>query len=147
LERVSSASPLAGNLCAQDNQAKSLDELLLQCVDEILLELLGRRTREAVYDHLERSQSLARNDIPRHVNKFVELLDETFGKGAKTICKSIIRRMYDKLEWKFYEMPDYEFMDYLDAIRARISKVLVESAKEGQQDPNVLEFQKSCKQH
>jgi hypothetical protein len=147
LERVFSASPLAGSVRARDNPAKSVDELLLQCVDEILVELLGRRAKEAVYDHLERNQSLARSDIPRHVNKFLELLDETFGRSGRTICKSIIRRMYEKLDWKFYEIPDYEFMDYLDAIRARIAKVLIERAKAGQQDPSMLKFPEPSKQH
>jgi hypothetical protein len=145
LARVFSTSPLEGSMCARDNPARSVDELLLQCVDEVLFELLGGRAREAVYDHLERDQSLARTDIPKHLNKFLELLDETFGKGGKTICKSIIRRMYDKLDWKFYEIRDYEFVDYLDAIRARIARVLIEHAKAGRQDPSILEFPKPGK--
>jgi hypothetical protein len=114
-------------------------------VDEVLLELLGKRGREAVYDHLEKGDSLARSDIPQHVNKFLELLDETFGKGAKTICKSIIRRMYAKLGWKFYEVADFGFLDYLDAIRARMTKAAIDGAKAGQQGPSVLEFPESSK--
>ena len=124
MEYVISASHLAGGLCAPDNTAKSVDDLLLLCMDEVLRELLGRRAGEAVYDHLERNHSLARTDIPKRMNKFLELLDETFGKGSRTIWKSIIRRMYDKLEWEFYDNPGFEFMDYLDAIRARIAKLL-----------------------
>jgi hypothetical protein len=140
LERVFPVSPLAGSQYADDNSVESVDELLLQCVDEALSELLGKRAKEAVYDYLERNQSLPRSDIPKHLNKFLELLDETFGKASKTICRSIIRRMYDKLNWKFYEIPDYEFMDYLEAIRTRIAKVLIEHAKAGQQDQDMLGF-------
>jgi hypothetical protein len=129
LERVISTSPITGSLSAAETTAKSLEDLLLLCIDEVLGDLLGTRAREAVYDHLERNYSLARTDIPKHTNKFLELLEETFGKGSKTIEKSIIKRIFDKLEWKFYDNPGYAFMDYLEAIRAGIAKALIEHAK------------------
>jgi hypothetical protein len=124
-----SASSAAGSFRAPDTTARSLDALLAQCIDEVLSDLLGTRAREAVYDHLERNHALSRNDIPRHINKFLELLEETFGKGSKTIGKAIIRRLYEKLDWDFYDNPSYEFMDHLDAVRARIARTLVERAK------------------
>lgn len=129
MEHLISASPIAGSLRATDTTARSLDDLLQQCIDEVLSDLLGTRAREAVYDHLERNHALSRSDIPRHMNKFMELLEETFGKGSKTIGKAIIRRLYQKLEWNFYDNPSYEFMDYLDTIRARIARTLIEHAK------------------
>ncbi len=138
MEHVFATSPLTGAARPHEDAVKSVDQLLLQSIDEVLLELLGRRARDAVYDHLERNQSLAKSEIPKHVNKFVQLLDETFGKGSKTICKSIIKRMYSKLEWKFSETQDYEFMDYLDAIRARTTRVLVERARETNRDARIL---------
>lgn len=129
MEGVASVSPVAGSLYAPNTTAKSLDDLLLQCIDEILAELLGRRAREAVYDSLERSHSLGRSDIPRHLNKLLGLLEETFGKGSRTIGKAIIRRLFDKLEWKFQDIPGFEFMNYMEAIEARIARALTEHAK------------------
>lgn len=129
MEHLISASSIAGSLRAPDRTARSLDDLLQQCIDEVLSDLLGTRAREAVYDHLERNHALSRTDIPRHMNKFMELLEETFGKGSKTIGKAIIKRLYEKLEWDFYDNPGYEFMDHLDAIRARIARTLIEHAK------------------
>jgi len=129
LEHIIPSSPLTGGLYTPDTTAKSLDDLLLQCIDEVLADLLGRRTREAVYDRLERNYSLARSDIPRHMTKFLQLLDETFGKGSRTIWKSIVKRMFDKLEWKFYDNPGYEFMDYIEEIRTKIAKALIEHGK------------------
>ena len=129
MERVISASQITGSESELDITAGSLEDLLLQCIDEVLADLLGTKAKEAVYDHLERNHSLSRSDIPRHMNKFVELLEETFGKGSKTIGKAIVKRLYEKLEWKFYDNPGYEFMDHLDAIRARIARTLIEHAK------------------
>ena len=129
MDEVIPASTSARSLYVPDTSAKSVDDLLLLCIDEVLGDLLGTRAREAVYDCLERNYCLARGDVPKHVNKFLELLEETFGKGSKTIGKSIIRRMFDKLEWRFYDNPGYEFMDYLEAIRAEIAKVLISHGK------------------
>jgi hypothetical protein len=129
LEGIITASAPAGKLQTPGATASSLEDLLLLCIDEVLADLLGRRTREAVYDNLERNYSLSRSEIPGHMNKFLGLLEETFGKGSKTIGKTIIKRMFDKLEWKFVDVPGYEFMDYLEAIRSRIARTLLEQAK------------------
>lgn len=128
MEPALSAS-IARSPYVPDITAKSLDDLLLQCVDEVLADLLGRRTREAVYDCLERDYSLARNDIPNDFNKFFGLLEETFGKGSSTIGKSIIKRLYKKLEWEFADVPGFQFTDYMETIKARYARTLVELAK------------------
>jgi len=107
----------------------TLDGLLLECVDEALTDLLGRRTREAIYDYLERNHSLARSEIPRHLGDFFNLLEKTFGKGSKTIGKVITKKLYAKLEWEFVEIPNFELVDHLERIRARIARELVERAR------------------
>src|SRR3989304_9169076 len=73
--------------------------LLLEAIDEALTDLLGRRAREAVYDYLERNCLVARNELPTRLEAFVTLLDDTFGKGSKTIGGGVARRLYSKLEW------------------------------------------------
>ena len=129
MEHLSTARAVTGTAGTPEATARTLDDLLQQCIDEVLSDLLGTRVREAIYDYLERNHGLSRSDIPRHMNKFCELLEEAFGKGSKTIGKAVIRRLYGKLEWNFYDTPGYEFMDYLDAIRARVARTLMEHAK------------------
>lgn len=126
MERVVSASQITGGPYDKYSAAESLGDLLVESIDETLTDLLGKRTREAVYDHLERNYSFGRTDIPDHLNKFFELMEEIFGKGSKTIGKSIIKKMFSKLEWNFVDMPGYEFIDYLEAIRKRITRTLIE---------------------
>lgn len=121
--------PVARSVYAPDTTAGSLNDVLLQCIDEVLVDLLGRRTREAVYDSLERNYSLARTDIPNDLNRFFALLEETFGKGCRTIGKSIIKRLYAKLDWKFTDVPAFEFDDYMETVRARYARTLVELAQ------------------
>jgi len=99
--------------------------LLLEAIDEALTDLLGRRAREAVYDYLERNCLVARNELPTRLEAFLTLLDDTFGKGSKTIGRVVARRLYSKLAWEFIEVPGYELVDYVEAVKARIGRELV----------------------
>jgi hypothetical protein len=99
--------------------------LLLESIDEALTDLLGRRAREAVYDYLERNCLVARNELPSRLEAFLTLLDDTFGKGSKTIGRVVARRLYSKLEWEFIEVAGYELVDYVEAVKARIGRELV----------------------
>jgi len=103
--------------------------LLLESIDETLTDLLGRRTREAIYDHLERNHLVARNEIPDKLDALLELLDETFGRGSKTIGKAVARRLFTKLEWEFNEVPGYGLSDYVIAVKARIGREIVNHTK------------------
>jgi hypothetical protein len=135
LNRIITASSTTGSLSVPGTNAKSLDDLLLECIDEVLADLLGRRSREAIYDCLERDQALSRTDIPEHMTLFLQLLDETFGKASRTIWKAVVKRMYEKLEWKFYDNPGYEFIDYMEEIRSKVAKAFIEHAKSCSRNP------------
>jgi hypothetical protein len=128
-------SSITGGLEAPGTTATSLEDLLLQSIDEVLADLVGRRSREAIYDCLERDRALARTDIPKHLTLFLQLLDEIFGRSSRTICKAIIKRMYEKLEWKFYDIPTYEFIDYLEELRSKIAKTLINHARSCSRSP------------
>jgi hypothetical protein len=103
-------------------RSNRLDDLLRDSIDEVLADLLGRQVREAVYDYLERNCSFHREDISAHLPKFLELLEETFGKASKTIGRTIARRLFQKFGWEFQDNPNLELFDYLDAAKARIMK-------------------------
>lgn len=76
---------------------KNIDQLLLETVDEILADLLGRSVRENFYDLMERDYYVSRDEIPRRLNDFLLVLERNFGKGGKTIERSIARRLCTKL--------------------------------------------------
>jgi hypothetical protein len=102
-----------------------VDALLAESMDEALTDLLGRRAREAIYDHLERNYFAARNEIPDRLPDFLIVLDETFGRGSKTIGRVIAKKLYTKLGWEFVDIPSYELEDYLKAARERLGRQLV----------------------
>lgn len=114
-----------GNCVGVPAHTDAFSALLLESIDEALTDLLGRRAREAVYDYLERNCLVARNELPTRLEAFVTLLDDTFGKGSKTIGRVVAKRLYSKLEWEFIEVPGYGLVGYVEAVKARIGRELV----------------------
>ena len=76
---------------------KDNDRLFLETVDEVLDDLLGRKVRTAIYDYLERNYYIAREDVPKRLGDFLMILERNFGPSAKTIERTIAKRLIPKL--------------------------------------------------
>ena len=76
---------------------KEIDLLLLESLDQVLDDLLGKVVREAFYDHLERNYYIGREDVPKRLGDFLLILERTFGKSGKTIERTIARRLCTSL--------------------------------------------------
>lgn len=107
----------------------TLDDLLIESIDETLAELLGRRGRAALYDHLVQNPYFPRKEIVRNLDLFLTLLGSTFGRGSEVIGKVIMRKLHSKLEWEFVEISGYRFADYLQNVRARIARECIQLAR------------------
>jgi hypothetical protein len=97
-----------------ESKAKDPELLLLEAIDQALGDLLGRRAREAIYDHLERKCYMAREEMPQRLGEFCDILHVNFGKGGSTIERTIAKRFYSKLEKKFIDYPGYGLVDYVE---------------------------------
>ena len=93
--------------------AKQPGLVLLESIDEALVDLLGRRAREAIYDHLERRCYMARDEIPNKLGQFCSVLETNFGKAGITIERTIAKRFYSKLEKTFIDYPGCSLVDYV----------------------------------
>ena len=80
---------------------------------------MGRRSRDQIYDHLATHYRYGREEIPLKICEFSDFLDNMFASGGRTIGRTIIRRLCDRLGYEFFNVPGFEFFDYLDALRAR----------------------------
>jgi hypothetical protein len=76
---------------------KDVDLLLLEALDDVLDDLLGKQVREKFYDHMERNYYIGREDIPRRLGDFLLILERTFCKSGKTIERTLARRLCAKL--------------------------------------------------
>ncbi len=129
LKEATAREHVTGDSAIADLNAKTLDSLLADSVDQVLGELLGGKAKEAIYDCLERNYLVARDDIPKNIGKFFSLTEEVFGKGSKTIARCIMKRLWEQLGWKFTDVPGFDFSDYLEAARARIAREVLEKAR------------------
>jgi hypothetical protein len=100
----------------------TFDCLLLESIDEALADLLGRRSRDLIYDHLATYYRCGREELPGKIYEFHEFLENTFASSGKTVGRTIVRRLCDKLGYEFVHVPGFEFYDYLDALRARYER-------------------------
>lgn len=92
-------------------------ELLLDSIDEVFVDLLGTRVRDAFYDSLERNQRIAREELSQHLDKFQDALETVFGSGGDTIGRTIAKRLYAKLELDFTPRTDYKLKEYVEAAK------------------------------
>jgi len=77
---------------------KDTDRLLLESLDEVLDDLLGKKVRIAFYDHLERVYYIGREDVPKRLGDLLLILERMFGKSGKTIERTVAKRLCAKLD-------------------------------------------------
>jgi hypothetical protein len=108
----------------------ALTKLLSDSIGEALTDLIGTRAREAIYDYIERNHSIARSEIPDHLDELFTLFERNFGVASKTVIGRVIaKKVYTKLDLEFYSIPHFEFIDYLEKIKTRLAREVLDRAK------------------
>jgi len=98
-----------------------LEETLLQAVDEALL-VPGEIVRTAIYERLERSYQLKREEIPDHLETFHKALQELMGASAKVMEKLIAKSLYRRLKLNLTQHDGWTLLDYVNhARKAQVS--------------------------
>jgi len=98
-------------------RGSSFGKLLVQAVDEGL-SALGESGRQAVYECLETTFGIRRDDIPRRVDEFSDALHKVFGDSAKLLEIQIMKNLYMKvgdIAEYFQEKEDITFTEYVAA--------------------------------
>jgi len=76
---------------------ENINRLILESLDEVLDEILGKPKRQAFYDLLERNYYISRDDIPGQLGDFLLILERSFGKNGKAIRCDIAKRLTQNL--------------------------------------------------
>ena len=96
-------------------------EVLLQAVDDGL-SVPGEIVRAAIYQRIERSYQLRREEIPEKLETFHQALQDLIGGGAKVMEKLIAKNLYRRLGLNFTEHANWNIVDYVNhAKKARVS--------------------------
>jgi len=103
-------------------ESSGLKEALLHAIDDGLA-VPGEIVRTAIYDRIERSYQLRREEIPEKLPTFHKALQDLLGASAtKVMEKLIAKNLYRPLELNFTEHADWDIVDYVNhAKKARVS--------------------------
>jgi len=85
-------------------------------VDEALL-VPGEIVRTAIYDRIERSYQLKREEIPDHLETFHKALRELMGASAKVMEKLIAKSLSRRLKLNVTEHDGWTLLDYVNCAR------------------------------
>ena len=88
-------------------------EVLLEAVDKGLL-VSGEIARTAIYERIERSYQIRREEIPEKLETFQKALEELLGAGAKLIEKMIARNLYSSFGLNFTVHANWALPDYVN---------------------------------
>jgi hypothetical protein len=100
-------------------EARSLNNLLLDAVDETLRHIFKEGGAKVIFDFLENKCNLKREEIGEKPADFSAGLERFLGSAAPVMEKMILKNLYSKLELKFEEKEGYKFSDYVKELREK----------------------------
>lgn len=95
------------------DMAGAVQRALVEAVDYALL-APGEIVRAAIYERIERTHHLRREDIPEKLDAFHGALLEILGTGAQVMKQLIARNLYNRLGLKFISHEDWTLVDYVN---------------------------------
>jgi hypothetical protein len=90
-----------------------LRETLLHAIDDGL-GVPGEIVRTAIYDRIERSYQLRREEIPEKLETFHQALQDLTGAGGKVMEKLIAKSLYRRLKLNFTQHDGWTLIDYVN---------------------------------
>jgi len=94
-------------------ESSGLKEALLHAIDDGLA-VPGEIVRTAIYDRIERSYQLRREEIPDHLETFHKAFQDLLGASAKVMEKIIAKNLYGRLKLSFTEHDGWTLVDYVN---------------------------------
>jgi predicted DNA-binding protein YlxM (UPF0122 family) len=94
-------------------ESSGLKEALLHAIDDGLA-VPGEIVRTAIYDRIERSYQLRREEIPEKLETFHQALQDLLGAGAKVMEKLIAKSLYRQFKLSFTEHDGWTLVDYVN---------------------------------
>jgi hypothetical protein len=97
---------------------------LIESVDDTISGLCGPNVVEPFHTYLKSRFDLDQNNLPYRLSILASAIDCAFGETpARTICKAIARRLYDKFGCEFVEMKGYGIGEYVELAKMRLGLV------------------------
>lgn len=120
------SSRIGSGVCTSQIE-KKFDEYLIESIDEALTSL-GAPVKNTVYFQLENNFNIPKDEIPKQIDEFTDILHKIFGLGASRLELKFMKNLYAKIqvsiERQEFEWPlskwivdDMSFTDYVHDMR------------------------------
>lgn len=108
-------------ICPRGNllTPNKFSQVLLAAVEESLSSL-GDSPKQAILFHLETSFKIKEECIPTNLTEFEKALEGIFGPGALYLEKLIVKRLYEKLGFKFENGVNWDFIESVSKVQKRL---------------------------
>lgn len=97
-------------------ESARLSDTLLQATDHGLL-ALGEIASESVYNRIEKTHGVRREEIPQKLDIFHKALVDLLGAGASVVEKLIAKNLYSRLGLNFGYHEDWTLVTYVNYAR------------------------------
>jgi hypothetical protein len=97
--------------------SRDVADSLVQAVDEALL-VPGEIVRTTIYERIERSYQVRREEIPEKLEIFHRALQQLLGVSGKVMEKLIARNLYRRLGLSFEKHDGWTLVDYVNHAKA-----------------------------
>ncbi len=127
----------------KDEFEAEFDDILLDAIDETLSSL-GGAVKNAIYFHLQTNFCINKDEIPKKIYDFSNIIHKIFGSGAGRLEIKLMKTLHSKInvnmKWPEYEAPlskwlvvDMTFLEYVNSMRityeANAKKLLIVEQK------------------
>ena len=102
-----------------EKEVRSLDNLLLDAVDETLRHIFKEEGANVIFHYLENKCRLNRRRIAEEPEAFSAGLERMLTSAGSVIEKMVLKNLYSKLELKFEEKEGYKFSDYVKELKEK----------------------------
>ncbi len=111
----------------KEEYVAEFDDILLETIDETLSSL-GEPVKNAVYFHLKTNFCINKNEIPKKICTFSDIIHKLFGYGAARFEIKVMNSLHSKIDvdvkWPKYKaplskwiVPDMTFIEYVNSMR------------------------------
>lgn len=99
------------------------NSILCSAIDDTIIDVLGRKVLESLYEVLETKYDITRQELPYRTETMYKILETTFGVvGAKTVGTRIAQKFYAKLGLPFHDHDGYALLDYVEAAKTLLAE-------------------------
>lgn len=126
-EKVDDGITIGALPIEKDAYEEDFDDILLETIDETLSSL-GEPVKNAVYFHLQSNFNISKNEIPKKISAFSDIVQKIFGSGAGRLEIKLMKTLHSKIDvnvkWPEYKarlskwiVIDMTFVEYVNSMR------------------------------